>query len=157
MISDPLYAGLLDGQCSATTPVFGLDVVSFPGPRPWLLLLDRHADPLQVTKPEIEAHFSKHGTGEITEIKLMNGFGFIEYKDAMDARDVVPGTRYTPSFPSFPPLPVIAIFSPRANANVKLYTAFRTSLLSPGLAREMPVEISRATCRSPIQVSTSLG
>lgn len=22
----------------------------------------------------------------------MNGFGFIEYKDAMDARDVVPGT-----------------------------------------------------------------
>jgi hypothetical protein len=39
----------------------------------------------------VENHFNTHGTGEITEIKLMNGFGFIEYKDAMDARDVVPG------------------------------------------------------------------
>ncbi|KAH0440248.1 pre-mRNA splicing factor [Colletotrichum camelliae] len=42
------------------------------------------------TKADVEAHFATHGTGEITEIKLMNGFGFIEYKDAMDARDVVP-------------------------------------------------------------------
>jgi hypothetical protein len=40
----------------------------------------------------VEAHFAQHGNGKITEIKLMNGFGFIEYKDAMDARDVVPGT-----------------------------------------------------------------
>ncbi|KAL2170213.1 hypothetical protein VTG60DRAFT_5081 [Thermothelomyces hinnuleus] len=47
--------------------------------------LPRHA-----TKADVEAHFATHGTGEITEIKLMNGFGFIEYKDAMDARDVVP-------------------------------------------------------------------
>jgi transcription initiation factor TFIID subunit 15 len=44
------------------------------------------------TKADVESHFNTHGTGEITEIKLMNGFGFIEYKDAMDARDVVPGT-----------------------------------------------------------------
>jgi hypothetical protein len=44
-----------------------------------------------VTKPDIEEHFSTHGSGKITEIKLMNGFGFIEYEDAMDARDVVPG------------------------------------------------------------------
>lgn len=43
------------------------------------------------TKADVETHFAAHGTGEITEIKLMNGFGFIEYKDAMDARDVVPG------------------------------------------------------------------
>jgi len=43
------------------------------------------------TKADIEAHFATHGTGEITEVKLMNGFGFIEYKDSMDARDVVPG------------------------------------------------------------------
>jgi hypothetical protein len=43
------------------------------------------------TKADVEAHFASHGTGDITEIKLMNGFGFIEYKDAMDARDVVPG------------------------------------------------------------------
>ncbi|KAH2537738.1 hypothetical protein KXW97_006053 [Aspergillus fumigatus] len=39
---------------------------------------------------DIEEHFSSHGSGKITEIKLMNGFGFIEYEDAMDARDVVP-------------------------------------------------------------------
>ncbi|KAA8631172.1 hypothetical protein SMACR_03877 [Sordaria macrospora] len=50
--------------------------------------LPRHA-----TKADVEAHFATHGTGEITEIKLMNGFGFIEYKDAMDARDVVPAFR----------------------------------------------------------------
>ncbi len=47
------------------------------------------------TKTDVEAHFNTHGTGEITEIKLMNGFGFIEYKDAMDARDVVPGKLYS--------------------------------------------------------------
>lgn len=44
-----------------------------------------------VTKKDIEDYFGSHGTGKITEIKLMNGFGFIEYEDAMDARDVVPG------------------------------------------------------------------
>lgn len=27
----------------------------------------------------------------------MNGFGFIEYKDALDARDVVPGTNCSPA------------------------------------------------------------
>ncbi|KAF2007117.1 hypothetical protein P154DRAFT_541899 [Amniculicola lignicola CBS 123094] len=46
--------------------------------------------PRNATKADVETHFQTHGTGEITEIKLMNGFGFIEYKDAMDARDVVP-------------------------------------------------------------------
>jgi RNA recognition motif-containing protein len=50
--------------------------------------------PRNATKADVEAHFQTHGTGEITEIKLMNGFGFIEYKDAMDARDVVPGRRH---------------------------------------------------------------
>lgn len=44
-----------------------------------------------MTKQDIEEHFSTHGTGKITEIKLMNGFGFIEYDDEMDARDIVPG------------------------------------------------------------------
>jgi hypothetical protein len=43
------------------------------------------------TKADVESHFASHGTGKITEIKLMNGFGFVEYDDAMDARDVVPG------------------------------------------------------------------
>jgi len=46
---------------------------------------------LSVTKQEVEDHFSSHGAGTIKEIKLMNGFGFIEYEDMMDARDVVPG------------------------------------------------------------------
>lgn len=58
------------------------------------------ATPLTVskaTKADVEAHFATHGTGEITEIKLMNGFGFIEYKDAMDARDVVPGKFFATS------------------------------------------------------------
>ncbi|TGJ86261.1 hypothetical protein E0Z10_g2497 [Xylaria hypoxylon] len=52
--------------------------------------------PKGATKQDVEAHFATHGTGEITEIKLMNGFGFIEYKDAMDARDVVPGMCLNP-------------------------------------------------------------
>ena len=52
------------------------------------------------TKTDVEAHFNTHGTGEITEIKLMNGFGFIEYKDAMDARDVVPGKSQCYLFPA---------------------------------------------------------
>ena len=43
-----------------------------------------------VTKEDIQDHFKTHGAGNITEVKLMNGFGFIEYDDAMDARDVVP-------------------------------------------------------------------
>ncbi|KIW08241.1 hypothetical protein, variant [Verruconis gallopava] len=46
--------------------------------------------PRTATKSDIEQHFAAHGTGKITEIKLMNGFGFIEYEDALDARDVVP-------------------------------------------------------------------
>jgi RNA recognition motif-containing protein len=46
--------------------------------------------PGNTTKRDIENHFSAHCAGTITEIKLMNGFGFIEYDDPMDARDVVP-------------------------------------------------------------------
>jgi len=45
-----------------------------------------------VTKEDIQSHF-KEGPGNITEVKLMNGFGFIEYDNALDARDVVPGMR----------------------------------------------------------------
>lgn len=44
-----------------------------------------------MTKQDIEERFSSHGSGKIMEIKLMSGFGFIEYEDGMDARDVVPG------------------------------------------------------------------
>lgn len=53
-----------------------------------------------VTKQEVEEHFSTHGAGTIKEIKLMNGFGFIEYEDMMDARDVVPGKYLNPKPPS---------------------------------------------------------
>ncbi|MCJ1480940.1 hypothetical protein MMC06_001095 [Schaereria dolodes] len=53
--------------------------------------------PRDVTKEDIQTHFKTHGTGNITEVKLMNGFGFIEYDDAMDARDVVPAFRASPS------------------------------------------------------------
>jgi hypothetical protein len=41
------------------------------------------------SQQDIEDHSSPHGNGKITEIKPMNGFGFIEYEDAMDARDIV--------------------------------------------------------------------
>ncbi|EEQ27839.1 pre-mRNA splicing factor [Microsporum canis CBS 113480] len=66
-------------------------------PRNGMLLVLLH--PISVTvivslsfnKQDIEEHFGSHGTGKITEIKLMQGFGFIEYEDAMDAKDVVPG------------------------------------------------------------------
>ena len=59
-----------------------------------LSILGRGLTSYIATKADVESHFNTHGTGEITEIKLMNGFGFIEYKDAMDARDVVPGKIY---------------------------------------------------------------
>ena len=54
-------------------------------------MLAKLTGPDVATKADVENHFNTHGPGEIMEIKLMNGFGFIEYKDAMDARDVVPG------------------------------------------------------------------
>ncbi|KAF9252173.1 hypothetical protein DTO006G1_2920 [Penicillium roqueforti] len=57
--------------------------------------------PRNVTKSDIEEHFSSHGSGKITEIKLMNGFGFIEYDDQLDARDIVPAFRMPPH--DFPP------------------------------------------------------
>ncbi|KAL9636022.1 MAG: hypothetical protein Q9164_003085 [Protoblastenia rupestris] len=59
--------------------------------------------PRDVTKEDIQTHFAE-GPGTISEIKLMNGFGFIEYEDATDARDVVPhgsdlkGNRLTVQF-----------------------------------------------------------
>jgi RNA recognition motif-containing protein len=56
--------------------------------------------PRNATKADVEAFFAAHGTGEITEVKVMNGFGFIEYKDPMDARDVVPAYRTYPPDPT---------------------------------------------------------
>ncbi|KAI4233106.1 MAG: hypothetical protein L6R40_007171 [Gallowayella cf. fulva] len=59
--------------------------------------------PRDVTKEDIQTHF-KEAPGTIAEVKLMNGFGFIEYEDAVDARDVVPngsdlnGSRLTVQF-----------------------------------------------------------
>jgi len=45
--------------------------------------------PRNATKQDVENHFASHG-GKINEIKLMNGFGFIEFEDELDARDIVP-------------------------------------------------------------------
>ncbi|KAI4248016.1 MAG: hypothetical protein LQ352_006012 [Teloschistes flavicans] len=44
--------------------------------------------PREVTKEDIQNHF-KDAPGTLAEVKLMNGFGFIEYEDAMDARDLI--------------------------------------------------------------------
>ncbi|KAJ6256695.1 Pre-mRNA-splicing factor [Drechslerella dactyloides] len=52
------------------------------------------------TKKDVEDFFVKHGHGTIQEIKLMNGFGFIEYSSPADARDIVPifhALYYTPA------------------------------------------------------------
>lgn len=75
--------------------------------------------PRNATKADVEAHFASHGTGEITEIKLMNGFGFIEYKDAMDARDVVPAFRMLRTSHGTPPATLLTPF--RALANTLVY------------------------------------
>lgn len=74
----------MDPACCCRSPC--LRLTTYP---PHLASLTRTC--AAATKADVENHFNTHGTGEITEIKLMNGFGFIEYKDAMDARDVVPG------------------------------------------------------------------
>ncbi|KAH8146456.1 uncharacterized protein LAJ45_09402 [Morchella importuna] len=41
-------------------------------------------------KQEVEDFFKEHGSGNIVEVKLMNGFGFIQYDNEADAKDVVP-------------------------------------------------------------------
>ncbi|KAH9907478.1 PXA domain-containing protein [Xylariomycetidae sp. FL2044] len=88
-----LFATLNNSRLNSHLVFTIMDELSYSSPH----LLDniflaQSSSPHQssITKADVEAHFATHGTGEITEIKLMNGFGFIEYKDAMDARDVVP-------------------------------------------------------------------
>jgi hypothetical protein len=65
----------------------------------------------------VETHFAQHGNGTIKEVKLMNGFGFIEYEDEMDARDVVPGMFTLPHFDevlaNFPPAFRMFLFLPQ--------------------------------------------
>lgn len=50
---------------------------------------------LLATKKDVEDFFNEHGHGSIQEIKLMNGFGFIEYSNPADARDIVPSEFYS--------------------------------------------------------------
>ena len=100
-----LYLGGLNRNSKSTPILYTMD---FPGsedffwrpaicPKPcpstvWSGFLDSLTRSLNsVTKQEVEDHFKSHGAGIIKEIKIMNGFGFIEYEDALDARDVVPG------------------------------------------------------------------
>ncbi|EFE42858.1 hypothetical protein TRV_02370 [Trichophyton verrucosum HKI 0517] len=70
-----------------------------------------------VNKQDIEEHFGSHGTGKITEIKLMQGFGFIEYEDAMDAKDVVP----------VPLFHLQSVERRRANTGIRLFARFLLS------------------------------
>ena len=73
--------------------------------RDWGLLYWTSADvcfTFAVTKEDIQDHF-KDGPGTIAEVKLMSGFGFIEYEDKADASDVVPGKHQT-CFPTIPHL-----------------------------------------------------
>ena len=56
----------------------------------------------------------------------MNGFGFIEYKDALDARDVVPGKSH-----------VLTAF------NVSTFTDLAQLSVSPSLLCTSPYPISR--------------
>jgi len=44
--------------------------------------------PPAATKKDVEDHFKTYGT--LLEVKIMNGFGFVEFKEPMDARDAVP-------------------------------------------------------------------
>ncbi|KAF2493056.1 hypothetical protein BU16DRAFT_529281 [Lophium mytilinum] len=43
--------------------------------------------PRDVTRNDVERLFQQ--IGELFEIRLMNGFGFVEYNNAVDARDAV--------------------------------------------------------------------
>jgi RNA recognition motif. (a.k.a. RRM, RBD, or RNP domain) len=77
-ISALLFARTLRTLCLTLALLrFGYADLGFPG--------------FSVTKDEINEYFKSHGAGNITEVKLMTGFGFLEYEDPMDARDVVPG------------------------------------------------------------------
>lgn len=54
----------------------------------------------------------------------MNGFGFIEYKDAMDARDVVPGKMLNPLCLTLTQDAYANSFSPTA---FRMYSSFLSS------------------------------
>jgi hypothetical protein len=54
----------------------------------------------------------------------MNGFGFIEYKDAMDARDVVPGKMLNPLHVTLTQGAHANSFSPTA---FRMYSSFLSS------------------------------
>lgn len=54
----------------------------------------------------------------------MNGFGFIEYKDAMDARDVVPGKMLNPLHLTLTQGAHANPFSPTA---FRMYSSFLSS------------------------------
>jgi RNA recognition motif-containing protein len=69
-----LLARLLSSGCP--------DRVTF-GPADWMTI---------ATKEDVRNHFASHSpTVKINEIKLMSGFGFIEFEDELDAREIVPG------------------------------------------------------------------
>lgn len=89
-----------------------------------------------VNKQDIEEHFGSHGTGKITEIKLMQGFGFIEYEDAMDAKDVVPGEDTSVVAFTFPGSLRLLFFS--LPFLCLLFFFFYSTLASPSIRGTMP-------------------
>ncbi|KAI5800906.1 hypothetical protein FPQ18DRAFT_365508 [Pyronema domesticum] len=46
--------------------------------------------PKDTRRQEVEDFFNENGHGTITEVKLMDGFGFIQYDSPDDAKDIVP-------------------------------------------------------------------
>jgi len=73
------------GQAYTKCPSAAVPMTEYSGTRLYLGSLPR-----DTRKQEIEEFFSEHGHGVITEVKLMDGFGFIQYENADDARDAVP-------------------------------------------------------------------
>jgi RNA recognition motif-containing protein len=72
-----------------------VSILDISRPTDLKLLLTR----LLATKADIETHFIKPFSGfPITEIKLMDGFGFIEYNNPTDARDAVLSMSIGPLF-----------------------------------------------------------
>ena len=46
------------------------------------------ADFIKVTISDVKAHFESHIRGVEVQVQLCNGYAFVEYLDASDARDV---------------------------------------------------------------------
>ena len=118
----------------------------------------------ETTKRDIEKDFAS--TGAIKEIKLMNGFGFIEYQDAKDAKYLVPasygselrGQRITVSF-----APIARVPRVKEQIHQKTTGPFSNEEGIAQRSSDMPPKsivahytISRDLCGSQDSVATSM-